>query len=89
MDPLRAFTEHPASVGESYFGHLLQASRFGLRMIGAGLACLIHALLPFLCVTRGSDAMAALHAEMAARRAGACDDGAARGTPVRSGSGIR
>ncbi|MFM7627228.1 MAG: DUF6356 family protein [Gammaproteobacteria bacterium] len=92
MDPLRAFTEHPASVGESYFGHLLQASRFGLRMIGAGLACLVHGLLPFLCVTRGSDAMTTLHAEMAARRAKACGDAAAsvdRGTPVRSGAGIR
>ena len=92
MDPLRAFTEHPASVGESYFGHLLQASRFGLRMIGAGLACLAHGLFPFLCVTRGSDAMMALHAEMAARRAKACGDAAAsvdRGTPVRSGAVIR
>jgi hypothetical protein len=85
MDPLRAFTEHPASVGESYLGHLLQATRFGLRMIGAGLACLLHGLLPFLCVTRGSDAMTALHAEMAARRAKATDDCAA----LRSPAGIR
>ena len=49
MDPLRAFTEHPASVGESYFGHLLQASRFGLRMIAEGVenaeqAAVLHAL---------------------------------------------
>lgn len=89
MDPLRAFTEHPASVGETYGGHLLQASRFGLRMIGAGLACLVHGLLPFLCVTRGSDAMSALHAEMAARRAKATADGAARGAPARGIGGIR
>ena len=72
MDPLRAFTEHPASVGESYLGHLAQACGFGLRMIGAGLACLLHGLLPFLCKTTGSDAMSSLHAEMAARRAKAC-----------------
>lgn len=89
MDPLRAFTEHPASVGESYFGHLLQASRFGLRMIGAGLACLAHGLFPFLCVTRGSDALSALHAEMAARRAKACGESAALDTSVRSGTVIR
>ena len=72
MKPLRAFTEHPASVGESYFGHLRQAGGFGLRMVGAGIACLMHGLFPFLCVTTGSDAMARLHAEMAARRAKAC-----------------
>jgi len=96
MDPLRAFTEHPASVGESYFGHLLQASRFGLRMIGAGLACLLHGLFPFLCVTRGYDALSVLHAEMAARRAKACGGDsvpvAAQGAqvaPARSGAGIR
>lgn len=92
MDPLRAFTEHPASVGESYFSHLLQASRFGTRMIGAGFACLLHGLLPFLCTTRGSDAMAALHAEMAARRAQACGERAVQpvqGGPARSSAGIR
>lgn len=76
MSPLRAFTDHPASVGESYFGHLRQAAGFGLRMIGAGFACLMHGLFPFLCITTGSDAMARLHAEMAARRAKACAGGA-------------
>jgi hypothetical protein len=75
MKPLRAFTAHPASVGESYVGHLRQAAGFGLRMIGAGLACLIHGLFPFLCMTTGSDAMSRLHAEMAARRARACTGG--------------
>jgi hypothetical protein len=64
----RAFTEHPASVGESYFGHLLQATRFGFRMILAGVACVLHGLFPFLFVTTGSDAMKALHGEMGARR---------------------
>lgn len=90
MGPLRAFTEHPASVGESYFGHLLQAAGFGLRMIVAGLACVLHGLLPFLCVTTGSEAMAALHAEMAARRAKACaaaGEGAA--TPVMQADPVR
>ncbi|MFZ9709377.1 MAG: DUF6356 family protein [Steroidobacteraceae bacterium] len=68
MNWLRAFTAHPASVGESYVGHLGQASRFGLRMIRAGLACLIHGLFPFLFVTTGSEAVKALDAEMSARR---------------------
>jgi hypothetical protein len=68
MNPLRAFTEHPASVGESYFGHLLRASSFGLRMLLCGLACLLHGVFPFLFVTTGSDAIKALHGEMSARR---------------------
>ena len=67
MKLLRAFTDHPATVGESYFGHLLAATGFGLRMLVAGVACLVHGLFPFLCVTTGSDAMRGLHAEMAAR----------------------
>lgn len=68
MNLWRAFTAHPASVGESYLGHLWQAASFGLRMIFAGLACVLHGLLPFLFVTTGSDAMKALNGEMSARR---------------------
>lgn len=74
----RAFTDHPAAVGETYFGHLLQAGRFGLRMVFAGIACLLHGLFPFLFVTTGSDVMQALHAEMSARR-----ERALRGLPIR------
>lgn len=74
----RAFTEHPASVGETYWGHLLQATGFGLRMIMAGIACVLHGLLPFLFVTTGSDAMKALNAEMSARRERALREGASR-----------
>lgn len=68
MKLLRAFTDHPATVGESYLGHLLAASRFGLRMLWAGFACLLHGIFPFWFVTTGSDAMCALHEEMSARR---------------------
>ena len=71
------FSEHPASVGESYLTHLLQASNFALRMVGAGLACLVHALLPFLFVNTGSECISRLHQEMMARRR-ARDDGSRR-----------
>ena len=36
------FTDHPASVGETYAQHLGSASFFGSRMILAGLACMLH-----------------------------------------------
>ena len=64
----RLFTEHPEAVGETYGEHLVMASGFGLRMIGAGLACLVHALLPFLFVKTGSIAIAELHQRMVTNR---------------------
>jgi Family of unknown function (DUF6356) len=69
MDSInRLFNEHPASVGESYGEHLVQASSFGTRMILAGLACLVHGLLPFLFVRTGSAAISALHTRMVTNR---------------------
>lgn len=74
----RLFTAHPASVGETYFGHLVQATSFGFRMLIAGIACILHGLFPFLCVSTGSDAMKELNAEMSARR-----ERALKGLPIR------
>lgn len=73
MNALRLFTEHPASVGETYSEHLERATRFGLRMVLAGLACLVHAVFPFLFVRTGSTAVDELHEQMTAvrRRSGA------------------
>ncbi|MDY6945572.1 MAG: DUF6356 family protein [Pseudomonadota bacterium] len=70
MTPPRAnpFTEHPTAVGETYLAHLRAAAGFGLQMVAAGLACLVHALLPFLFVRTGSDCIGRLHERMHARR---------------------
>lgn len=68
MNVLRAFTEHPESVGETYTEHMARASCFGVRMIGAGIACLVHALLPFLFVRTGSAAIAELNDRMVVNR---------------------
>lgn len=64
----KAFTEHPASVGETYGQHLAHASGFGLRMIAGGFACLLHGLLPFLFVKTGSRQIATLHDRMVVNR---------------------
>jgi len=56
------FTAHPASVGETYAQHCRFAFRFGARMTMGGLAAMVHALFPFLCVTTGSRALEALNA---------------------------
>ena len=68
MQPARIFTDHPASVGESYGEHLVTAAGFGLRMVVAGGACLVHAVLPFLFVKTGSTQITVLHDRMVANR---------------------
>jgi hypothetical protein len=65
----RLFREHPESVGESYLEHLFQASYFGMRMLIAGLACLVHAILPCLFKTVGRTAISELHTKMVVHRA--------------------
>ena len=62
------FTVHPRSVGETYGEHLRAAAGFGFAMIGAGLACLLHALLPFLFVRTGSETVRRLHQRMVEAR---------------------
>jgi hypothetical protein len=65
---LALFTDHPASVGESYVQHLGSAGSFGGRMILAGLACMLHGLLPFLFVRTGSQTIELLHQKMVVNR---------------------
>jgi hypothetical protein len=55
-------------VGESYGEHLGQAVWFGTRMVFAGLACLVHGVLPFLFVRTGSRAIAELNDRMVINR---------------------
>jgi hypothetical protein len=67
---LRAFTEHPATVGETYLEHLLFAGMFGCRMLAGGAACCIHAVIPFLFTSTGSRTVLNLSAVMVRKRAG-------------------
>ncbi len=72
MDVQRLFNQHPESVGETYGEHMVRAWWFGGRMVLAGVACMVHALLPFVFVRTGSQAIEALNAEMlAVKRAAA------------------
>ena len=64
MNLIRAFSEHPASVGESYGEHLLRAAYFGMRMVFAGIACQVHGALPYLFVRTGRRAIAELNDRM-------------------------
>lgn len=64
-----SFTQHPNAVGETYGEHFAVASGFGLAMIKGGLACLVHAVLPFLCTSTGSRTIRELHETMVSNRA--------------------
>jgi len=62
------FTDHPASVDETYTEHMGMAFSFAARMaLGAG-ACLVHGLFPFLFVRTGSGIIAGLHDRMVVHR---------------------
>lgn len=64
-----AFQRHPREVGETYSEHLTQASSFGLTLMSAGAACLVHAIFPFWFERTASQRVQALHTRMASRRA--------------------
>jgi hypothetical protein len=51
---LRAFTEHPESVGETYFEHMASASGFAATMAAGAVACFLHGIFPFAFEMSGS-----------------------------------
>ena len=65
-------------VGESYGEHFMVATRFGGAMLLGGLACLVHAVLPFLCTSTGSQTVRRLHDRMVVNRVRAATKDAAR-----------
>lgn len=51
---MNVFTKHPHSIGEGYFQHMRFALTYGSKMVGGGLACMVHAIFPFIFQTTGS-----------------------------------
>jgi hypothetical protein len=64
----RLFLEHPRSVDETYFQHLGFALWFSSRLLAAGVAAFIHALLPFCFEKTAGNIIAELHTRMTGRR---------------------
>ena len=58
---INIFTEHPNSVGESYFKHMLFAIKVGLKLVLWGFAAIIHAVFPFVLKTFVSSNIKKLH----------------------------
>ncbi|HVW74883.1 MAG TPA: DUF6356 family protein [Rhizomicrobium sp.] len=63
----RLFLSHPRSVGESYFQHQRVALSFALPLLGAGLAALLHALVPAACERTAGDIVRGLHGRLERR----------------------
>jgi hypothetical protein len=64
----RLFTDHPATVNETYGQHFVAAAGFGFRMIWGGLVCLVHAVIPGAFCNTGSDMIRELHERMVTNR---------------------
>lgn len=65
----RLFLAHPRTVNESYLEHCAFAFGIGSRLLLAGSAALVHAIVPCLCETTASRIILALNAGIVARRA--------------------
>jgi hypothetical protein len=60
--------QHLEEAGESYFEHLAFAATIGLMALAAGLACLIHAVIPGFCTRTASRTIGLLNQLLADRR---------------------
>ncbi len=60
----RHFTEHPASVGETYGEHLRVALGFAGSLAVAAAAAAVHAVVPSRCTSTASKRICALHDQM-------------------------
>jgi len=65
---LKAFTQHPETVGESYFEHLCSAWGFAATMALGAVACALHGLFPFAFQSSGSRRIRDLHERMVTHR---------------------
>jgi len=72
----RLFHDHPRSLGMSWASHGAGAVAIGARMIGAGAACLVHAVVPGLFTETAGRTVVDLHQHMTKRKAGAANPNA-------------
>lgn len=64
----RLFIDHPRTVDESYIEHFVFAGSFGLKMIWGGIGAVVHAIVPGLCITAGSDMIKTLNQTIVQQR---------------------
>ena len=67
----RLFTAHPRSLGMSWAGHGVGAVAIGARLVGAGVACIIHAVVPGWFTETAGRTITGMYDHMTKRKAGA------------------
>jgi hypothetical protein len=67
----RLFLEHPRSLGMSWVDHGIGAVAIGARLVGAGLACLVHAIVPGVFTQTAGKTITHMYDHMNRRKAGA------------------
>ena len=72
----KLFNDHPSSLGMSWARHGVGAIGIGMRMIGAGAACIVHAIVPGVFTETAGRTVVDLHAQMTRRKAGAVNPSA-------------
>jgi hypothetical protein len=69
----RMFFEHPRSLGMSWWHHGVGALDIGVRLVGAGMACLVHAVVPGVFTQTAGKTIAGMYEHMMRRKAGAAN----------------
>jgi hypothetical protein len=69
----RLFLEHPRSLGMSWAAHGLGAAAIGGRLVGAGVACLVHAVVPGFFTQTAGKTITDMYDHMSRRKAGAAN----------------
>jgi len=72
----RLFLDHPKSLGMGWAEHGAGAVVIGARMVGAGIACIVHAAVPALFTQTAGKTVLSLHDHMMQRKAGAANPNA-------------
>ena len=69
----RLFLDHPRSLGMSWAAHGVGAVKIGAELVGAGVACIVHALVPGWFTQTAGKTVERMHDHMVKRKAGAAN----------------
>ena len=69
----RLFLEHPRSLGMGWAAHGIGAVAIGAKLVGAGLACLVHAVVRAFFTQTAGKTIDGMYRHMQQRRAGAAN----------------
>ncbi|MDB9797435.1 DUF6356 family protein [Pseudomonadales bacterium] len=63
----RIFLDHPRSLDENFYHHMVCALSFALALLLAGVAVLVHAFIPCMFQKTASSIITKLHERMTSR----------------------